>query len=92
MSLSVLEALLLPLVVDPHTWLTPTWQILEPGTWIIFGVISFPVYSMFIGWFVGSPRNFKTSFLGFGTFVSFIVGLWGGLFVVTMLIGFLFFW
>ncbi|QSW98786.1 hypothetical protein [Haloterrigena alkaliphila] len=61
------------------------------GTWIIFAVILVPIYVMLISWFTGTPRDTKTGLLG----VSYLVGLttmmWVGMFVLTVLIGIVFY-
>lgn len=64
---------------------------LEPGTWLIFGVVLLPVYAVFLGWFLGKPRDLKVSGIGIGYFVGLTVALWAGLFVLSMVIRFAFF-
>lgn len=61
------------------------------GTWLIFGVVLAPIYVMLLGWFLGKPRDFRKAFLGLGYLVGLIVLLWGGMYLVTLLIGYLFF-
>jgi hypothetical protein len=63
----------------------------EPGTILIFGVVLMPVYLMLIGWFVGSPREWRTPLLGVGILASVTVGLWGGLAIFAAIIGLIFF-
>lgn len=67
------------------------WEVLPPGVWLIFGVIGLPVYSVFLGWFLGKPRDLKTSALGSVLFLTLVTALWGGLFATTMVIRLLFF-
>jgi hypothetical protein len=67
------------------------WEVLPPGVWLIFGVIGLPVYAAFLGWFLGKPRDLKTSALGSALFLSLVTALWGGLFATTMVIRVLFF-
>lgn len=68
-----------------------TWESIPPGVWVIFGVVGLPVYTAFLGWFVGKPRSIKTSALGSVVFLSLVCALWGGLFATTMVIRLLFF-
>jgi len=63
---------------------------IQPGTVVIFGIVFAPLYSIIIGWFAGEPSDSEVSFLGLGILASFIMSLWGGLFVLTILLGFLF--
>lgn len=68
-----------------------TWEVLPPGVWVIFVVIGIPVYTAFLGWFLGKPRQLKTVMLGFTLFVSLVVGLWVNMLIFTLLVGLLFF-
>lgn len=68
-----------------------TWEIIAPGTWLIFGIVLLPVYLMLLGWFAGSPRDTGTAILGVGYLVGMTVLLWGGLLILTLLIGAVFF-
>jgi len=68
-----------------------TWDVINPGVWVIFGVIGLPVYTLFLGWFLGKPREYSTSMMGVTFFLSLVLSLWGGLYTITMLIRFLFF-
>jgi len=68
-----------------------TWELVAPGVWLIFGIIGLPVYTAFLGWFLGKPRKLATTMLGVSVFTGFVVSLWGGLFVITMIIRLLFF-
>jgi len=67
------------------------WEVLPPGVWLIFGIIGLPVYSVFLRWFLGKPRDLKTSALGCALFLSLVTALWGGLFATTLVIRVLFF-
>ena len=62
------------------------------GTWLVFGIILLPVYGMLVGWFLGKPRNFSLALRGFAYLLTMIVVLWGGLFALSMLIKFVFFY
>lgn len=62
-----------------------------PGTWLIFGVILVPVYTVLIAWFLGEPRDTKTALLGVGYLAGLTVALWMGMLVKTVLIGIVFF-
>ena len=68
-----------------------TWEFLAPGVWVIFVIIGIPVYTAFLGWFMGKPRNLGTSLLGLGLFFGLVTALWGGLFATTMVIRLFFF-
>jgi len=67
------------------------WEVIPPGMWLIFGVIGLPVYVAFLGWFLGKPRELKTSALGVTLFLTLVTALWGGLFATTLVIRFMFF-
>ncbi len=67
------------------------WIGLPVGTWLIFGIILFPVYGMLLAWFIGKPRNFPMAFRGLAYLAVMVVLLWGGLFALSMLIKFIFF-
>lgn len=86
MSLTPLVAALVPLAggFDP-------WAVAPPGVWLIFGIIGLPVYTAFLGWFLGRPRNYKSLVLGSATFLSLVLSLWGGLYALTMAIRLLFY-
>jgi hypothetical protein len=68
-----------------------TWDVINPGIWVIFGIIGLPVYTAFLGWFLGKPREYTTSMLGVTVFLSLVLSLWGGLYTITMIIRLLFF-
>lgn len=38
---------------------------IQPGIWVIFGLVMLPVYAMLVAWFVGKPRNYKPVGLAF---------------------------
>ncbi|PSP89718.1 hypothetical protein BRC87_07105 [Halobacteriales archaeon QS_4_66_20] len=77
-------------VVPLATKLDP-WEVIPPGMWLIFGVIGLPVYVAFLGWFLGKPRQLKTSALGVTLFLTLVTALWGGLFATTLVIRIMFF-
>lgn len=62
-----------------------------PGTVVIFGIVLLPVYIMATAWFVGDPRNVEKGLMGLGYLFGLVTALWGGLFVLTMVIYFVFF-
>ena len=66
------------------------YNAIQPGTIVIFGLIFVPLYSVLIGWFAGEPSDAEVGFLGVGILASFIASLWGGLFVLTIILGLLF--
>ncbi|MBI2847571.1 MAG: hypothetical protein HYX83_00185 [Chloroflexi bacterium] len=61
------------------------------GRWLVLGIILLPVYVMLIAWFLGKPRDLRLALRGFAILLSMIVVLWGGLFVFSMLLKFVFF-
>ena len=62
-----------------------------PGTYLVFGIILLPIYLMVIAWFVGEPSDRAAGLLGVGYLAALTTALWGGLFVLTMVIKFAFF-
>lgn len=67
------------------------WDGLAPGTWLIFGIILFPVYTALIAWFVGFPRDPKKALMGVGYLVGLTVALWLPAYIGTVLIELAFF-
>ncbi|MFP4590157.1 MAG: hypothetical protein ACLFMX_08305 [Halobacteriales archaeon] len=65
-------------------------ELFGPGTVVIFAIVLAPIYIMLAAWFVGSPRDLRTALLGVGYLAGITVALWGGLFVATMVLKFLF--
>ncbi|MDQ2048923.1 hypothetical protein RBH26_00325 [Natronolimnohabitans sp. A-GB9] len=61
------------------------------GTYLIFGVILVPVYVMVIAWFVGEPRDAKSGLLGVSYLVGIAAQMWIGMFILTLIIGVIFF-
>lgn len=68
-----------------------TLPLFGPGTYLIFGIVFAPIYIMIISWFVGDPRDIKPQLLGVSYLVALTTSLWGGLFVFTIIIKFVFF-
>jgi hypothetical protein len=68
-----------------------TLPFVGPGTYLIFGIVLLPVYLMVAAWFLGDPSDRETGLLGLAYLAGLTTVLWGGLFVVTMLIKFVFF-
>lgn len=62
-----------------------------PGTWLIFGIIGLPVYTVLLAWFLGKPRDTRTALLGVSYLVGLTVLLWTGMFVKTVVLDLLFF-
>ena len=77
---------MLPLAASGHAL-----PFVGPGTYLIFGIVLLPIYIMLTAWFLGRPREGKKGLLGVGYLAGMTVSLWGGLFVATMVIKFLFF-
>lgn len=67
-----------------------TWETIPVGVWLIFGIVGLPVYAIFLGWFLGKPRNIKTSVLGVTVFLTLVTVLWFALFATTQVIRFVF--
>ncbi len=67
------------------------WEGLPVGAWLIFGIILFPVYVALIAWYVGKPSDVKRATMGLGYFIGLIFALWVPFYIVTVLIGLLFF-
>lgn len=67
-----------------------TWELISPGTWLIFGIIGLPVYTVLLAWFLGSPRDTRDALMGIGYLFALVVALWMGLFVISMIIRFVF--
>lgn len=66
--------------------------VLSPvGWWLLFGIVLLPVYGMFLGWFLGKPRNLRLALMGVGYVVGITVALWAGLALFAALLGVLFF-
>lgn len=61
------------------------------GTYLIFGIILFPIYVMIIAWFTGVPRNTKTGLLGVSYLVGIATTMWISMLVLTVLIGLIFY-
>lgn len=68
-----------------------TLPFVGPGTYLIFGIVLAPVYLMIAAWFLGEPSDTRRALLGVGYVVGLTTALWGGLFVATMVIKFVFF-
>lgn len=62
-----------------------------PGTYLIFGIILAPVYGMLIAWTIGKPIDRTRWLLGVGYVFGITLLLWVGLFILTVLIGVVFF-
>ncbi|MFB6270355.1 MAG: hypothetical protein ABEH83_10445 [Halobacterium sp.] len=77
---------MLPLSSAPYTL-----PFVGPGTYLIFGIVLAPVYVMLAAWYLGDPSDRSTAALGVTYLAGITTALWGGLFVVTMLIKFAFF-
>ncbi|MXV64321.1 hypothetical protein GS429_20070 [Natronorubrum sp. JWXQ-INN-674] len=61
------------------------------GTYLIFGVVLVPIYIMVISWFTGKPGDTKTSMLGVSYLVGITAQMWIGMFILTVIIGLIFF-
>lgn len=61
------------------------------GTWIIFAVILVPIYVMLAAWFLGEPRDTKSGLLGVSYLVGLTTSMWVGMFVLTVIIGVVFY-
>ena len=61
------------------------------GTWLIFGVVLVPIYAMVVAWFTGTPRDTKTGLLGVSYLVGIAAQMWIGMFILTVIIGLIFY-
>ena len=61
------------------------------GSWLIFGVVLVPIYTMIVAWFTGAPRDPKTGLLGVSYLVGLVASMWGSMLVLTVIIGIVFF-
>ncbi|AGB37417.1 hypothetical protein [Natronococcus occultus] len=61
------------------------------GTYLIFGVVLVPVYVMVAAWFLGEPRDTSTGLLGVGYLVGITAQMWIGMFILTVIIGIVFY-
>lgn len=68
-----------------------TWDVIAPGTWLIFGIIGLPVYAVLLGWFLGKPGDPKRALMGVAYLVGLTTALWAGMFVKTVVIDLVFF-
>lgn len=67
------------------------WDGLAPGAWLIFGIILVPVYAAIIAWYVGKPGSPKLATMGVGYLIGLTLALWVPFYIVTVLIGIVFF-
>lgn len=68
-----------------------TWDVIAPGTWLIFGVIGLPVYAVLLGWVFGKPSEAKRTAMGVAYLVGLTVALWGALYLKTVVLDVLFY-
>ena len=64
-----------------------TWEILYPGTWVIFVIIGIPVYSTVLAWFLGRPRDLGKAMMALTYLVGFITSMWVGVYIFTWVLG-----
>lgn len=64
---------------------------MEPGTVLIFGIVLAPLYAVIIGWFRGKPSDTGLSLMGVLYLLAITTALWGGLFVFSLIVGWIFF-
>ncbi len=67
-----------------------TWEFIYPGTWVIFVVIGIPVYTAILAWFLGKPRTPRHALMALSYLVGFIVSMWVGVYIFTILLGIIF--
>ncbi len=60
------------------------------GTWLIFGIVLLPVYTLLLGWFIGKPRNLRLSLMGVGYAIGVATALWSGLALMSFIARILF--
>ena len=61
------------------------------GQWLFPFIILMPIYGMLIAWFFGKPRNTKLALRGVAYLLGLIVVLWGGLYLLSVIIKIVFF-
>ncbi len=61
------------------------------GQWLFPGIILVPIYAMLIAWFMGKPRNYKMALRGVAYLLGLIVVLWGGLYLLSVVIKLVFY-
>ena len=61
------------------------------GQWLFLGIILVPIYGMLAAWFAGKPRNFPMAFRGLAYLLGLIVVLWGGLYLLSVVIKLVFY-
>ena len=61
------------------------------GLWLILGIILAPIYGMLLAWFLGKPRNYSMAVRGVVYLIAMTLGLWGGLYALSLLIRFVFY-
>lgn len=66
------------------------WNVMYPGTWVIFGIIGLPIYTTILGWFFGKPRTTRHSLMALTYLIGFIISMWVGLYLLTVVIGMVF--
>jgi len=66
------------------------YSAVQHGTVLMFGIVLVPVYAMVAGWFAGEPKDASVAMLGLGYIATFVGALWGGLFVLSIILGLIF--
>ena len=66
-----------------------THELIHIGLYVIFGVVLLPVYVMFVGWFVGHPREYRPVAIALGYMVVFFTGIALGVVVLDVILGFI---
>ena len=67
------------------------WDGIAPGTWLIFAIVLVPVYTAIAAWYLGRPGDVKRATMGLGYLIGLILALWVPFYIVTVLIGLIFF-
>ena len=60
------------------------------GFVLLFGIVMSPIYLMFVGWFLGKPRDLRLPLIATGVFVGLVVVAWLGLYVAEVVFGLFF--
>lgn len=54
------------------------------GFLLLFGIVMSPIYLMFLGWFLGRPRDLRLPLIATAVFVGLVLVAWLGLYVAEV--------
>lgn len=61
------------------------------GLWLLLAIVFAPFYLMLAGWFLGRPRELRLPLIGVGFLLGLTAVAWGGMALLALLLGALFF-